>query len=104
MKRLIIGIAVASLLSAVSIAAQAEERGGRNGYSRAQSHASTHDRAHRAGPRHYQPPRRHYAPPPRHYGHYRHYSRGYSAHSGWGRHYGAPRHWRFDHRPYRNWR
>lgn len=107
MKRLMIGVVAASLLSAASLAAQADERGGRQGYSRAPSHAPAYDRTHRAVPRHYQPPRRHYAPPARHYGHYRHfrhYGHGYRAHSGWGRHYGAPRYWRHDHRPYRNWR
>lgn len=103
MKRLMIGIVAASLLSAGSFAAQAEERGGRNGYSHTPSHASAYDRAHRAGPRHDQP-RRHYAPRARQYNHYRHYGHGYRAYSGWGRHYSAPRHGRFDHRPYRNWR
>lgn len=104
MKRLMIGIVAASLLSAVSIAAQADERGGRTGFSRAPSHAPVYGRAQRATPRHYQPPHGRYAPSPRHYGHYRHDGQGYRAHSGWGRHYGAPRHWRYNHRPYGNWR
>ncbi len=105
MKRLMIGIVAASLLSAVSFTAQADERGGRSGYSRAPSYAPAYSRSHRAAPRHYQPPRRNYAPSPRNYGHYRpYYGGGYRAHSGWGRQFGAPRHGRYDHRSYRNWR
>ena len=100
MKRLMIGIAAASLLSAVSFAAQADERGGRNSFSRTPSHASAYSRAHRAAPRHYQPPRRQYVPP-RHFGHYRPHTRhGYRAYSGWGRHYRAPQHWPYQGRPY----
>jgi hypothetical protein len=99
MKRLMIGIAAASLLSAVSFAAQADERGGRHGISRAPSHASYG--AHRVAPRHVRPPRRHYAPP-RHYGHDRRH--GYSAHSGWGRHY-VPRYSGYRHaHDFRHWR
>jgi hypothetical protein len=105
MKRLMIGIAAATLLSAVSITAQADERGGRNGFSRGPTHAPVYSHARRAAPRHYQPPRRHVAPP-RHYGHSRsHYghsrSYGYRAHSAWGHRYGAPRHWGYNHRTYR---
>ncbi len=107
MKRLIIGIAAASLLSAVAVAAQAQERGGRNGYSRGPSQAPAYSSPHRAAPRHYQP-RRHYAPP-RHYGHYRGHYRPYGwhryrAHPGWRHRYGGPRHWRYHHRPYWKWR
>lgn len=94
MKRMMIGIAAASLLSAVSFAAQADERGGRDGYSRTPSHASAYSRTHRAAPRRYQPPRRHLAPQ-RHYGHYRPYRHGYRAHWGWSRHYGAPHYPRY---------
>jgi len=100
MKRLMIGIAAASLLSAVSFTAQADERGGRSGFSRGPAHAPAYGHAQRAAPRHYQPPRRHVAPP-RHYGHPRSY--GYRAHSGWGSHYRAPRHWGYNHRAYRRW-
>ena len=88
MKRLMIGIAAASLLSALSFAAQADERGARHGYSRTPSHSSAYSRTHRAAPRHYQPQRRHVAPQ-RHYGHYRSYGHGYRAQWGWNRHYGA---------------
>lgn len=91
MKRLMIGIAAASLLSAVSFAAQADERAARQSFSRAPTHAPAYSRTHRAAPRHSQQPRRRYAVP-RHYGHYRPQARhGYRAHSGWGRHYGPPR-------------
>ena len=106
MKRLMIGIAAASLLTAVSFAAQADERGGRHGFSRAPSHAPAYSRADRAAPRHFQPQRRHYAPQ-RHYGHYRPQARhGYRAYPSWSRHYNAPRHWRYYQRPYgyRHWR
>lgn len=104
MKRLMIGIAAASLLSAVPFTAQADERGGRNGFSRGPTHAPAYSHARRAAPRHYQP-RRHVAPP-RHYGHSRSY--GYRAHSGWGHRYGAPRYgsynrWGYNHRAYRRW-
>jgi len=106
MKRLMIGIAAASLLSAVSFAAQADERGGRQSFSRAPSHAPAYSRAQRATPRHYRQPLRHYAPP-RHFGHYRApYARhGYRAHSNWGRHYRAPQHSRYQGRWYghRHW-
>jgi hypothetical protein len=103
MKRLMIGIAAASLLSAVSFTAHADERGGRSGFSRGSAHAPAYSHAQRAAPRHYQPSRRHVAPP-RHYGHSRSYGpRGYRAHSGWGHRYGAPRHWGYSHRTYRRW-
>ena len=105
MKRLMIGLAAATLLSTLPLAAQAEDRGGRHGFSRAPSHAPAYSRAHRAAPRHYQP-RRHFTPP-RSYGHYRPYrGYGYRAHPGWHRHYSVPRHGYFRARPYgyRYWR
>jgi hypothetical protein len=98
MKRLIIGIATATLLSTVSFATQADERGGRSEYSRGPTHAPAYSHAQRAAPRHYQPSRRHVAPA-RHYGHPRSY--GYRAHSGWGSRYGAPRHYGYSDRAYR---
>ena len=55
MKRLMIGIAAASLLSVLSFTAQADERGARHGFSRMPSHSSAYNRTHRAAPRHYQP-------------------------------------------------
>ncbi|MGB8437464.1 MAG: hypothetical protein WCE38_24735 [Burkholderiales bacterium] len=100
MKRLMIGIAAATLLSTASFATQADERGGRNGYSRGPTHSPAYSHAQRTAPRHYQPSRRHVAPP-RHYGHSRSY--GYRGHSGWGSHYRAPRHWGYTHRAYRRW-
>jgi len=100
MKRLMIGIAAASLLSALSFAAQAEERGARHGFSRTPSHASSYSRSHGAASRHYREPRRHYAPH-RHYGHYRPYRHGYRAHLGWDRRYGAQHYSRHHQRPYR---
>jgi len=105
MKRLVIGIAAASLLSAVSLGAQADERGGRQSFSRANSHTPVYSRTERAAPRHYQPPRRHYAPP-RHDCRYRPQARhGYRAHPGWGRHFGPPRGaFRYYGHPYRPWR
>ena len=96
MKRLMIGLAAATLLSTVPLAAQAEDRGGRHGFSRAPSHAPAYSRAYRAAPRHSEP-HRHFTPP-RHYGHYRWH--GYRAYPGWGRHYGVPRHGYFRARPY----
>jgi hypothetical protein len=104
MKRVMIGIAVASLLSAVSFTAQADERGGRNGYSRGSTHAPAYGHAQRAAPRHAQQSRRHYAPPYQ-YGPSRAYgAHGYRAHSAWGGRYGASRHWGYNHRAYRHWR
>ena len=46
MKRLLIGIAAASLLSTVPFAAQADDRGGRQAFSRGHSHAPEIGRAH----------------------------------------------------------
>lgn len=100
MKRLMIGIATATLLSTASFATQADERGGRNGYSRGPAHSPASSHAQRTAPRHYQQSSGHYTLP-RHYGHPR--SHGNHAHSGWGSRYGASRHWGYNQRAYRRW-